>query len=344
MICKVLDANNSTGISGYNVSFWKNESFNGSSMTINGGNATLNWDTSYENLGLYVWKCNITDNSTLFYNKSSYESISNIILTDSVPPRVENLSIIPNSSFEANYNSTNITVDVWDSVQRDKVWVNIKGPSYDQNFSMTNLIGNTFNLTFTPTQGGLHNVTIYANDSSNNVNYTTQNNFTVIGNTTGKALQLNQTETASGITLYNNYTFQFNVTLNNTGNGTMRFIYINLTLPTNGFYSNSTSVQCSNLSAGTNCTRVFSINVTNQADIYDNYIYTNATWQNPDYSTGFATNSTKVTVQPNPILQLNKDLIEDNVTHGTTKTVGNYTVQSIGNSPLITILTGSRIL
>jgi len=332
MTCGVLDANNSTGISGYNVSFWKNGIYNGSNMTVTGGNATINWDTS-EGLGSYAWKCNISDNSTLYYNKSTYEATYNVNVTDSIPPRIENLTITPNSSFEANYNSTNITVDVWDSVQRNTTWTNIKGPSYNQNFTMTNLNGNTFNLTFTPVQGGLHNVTVYANDSSNNLN-TTQGSFTVIGNTTGLLLQ-DQDITATNITKSSNYTFDLNVTLNNTGNGTMRFVNISITSISSYIYANSTYYACQNLTPGNNCTTAFRINVIyNLTPGLQNHIEINSSWQNPDYSTGYASNITTITADKNTVLKLDKNSIIENVTHGVPKIVGNFTIYAWGNTRL----------
>jgi hypothetical protein len=127
LTCRVTDANNSTSISGYIVSFWRNESFVANNITYS-GNATYLWNTTQYQPGLFVWKCNITDNSTLYYNASARESSASLILVDGYPPSIENLTTSP-ATLETNYNYTNITANITDNFGVDKVWARITLPN-----------------------------------------------------------------------------------------------------------------------------------------------------------------------------------------------------------------------
>jgi len=348
LTCSVTDANNSTIISGYNVSFWRYNTSSGSFDFVNSnitfnGNATYSWNTAPEQLGLFMWKCNITDNSTLYYNASSKESFANITLTDLTPPTIENLSIIPNSSFETNYNYTNITIDATDNFVVNNTWATITLPNTTKtNVTLNHMSGNTYRGNYTPVIGGLHNVTIYANDTSNNI-ASISSNFTAIGNTTGILLQVPYAVSGPAITAFDinrsyNFTFIINVTLNNTGNGTMRLVSIfNSTALSGGFYSNSSTQQCSNISPGENCTKGFEINVTSAADASSPVINMKSNWQNPDYSTGTATNYTNVKVLTNSVLYINKNSINGTVNQSTTVVVDNFTLSRWGNADLYVI-------
>ncbi|MEM5778122.1 MAG: NEW3 domain-containing protein [Candidatus Aenigmatarchaeota archaeon] len=330
LTCKVIDANNSTGIYGYNVDFWKNESYVNSNTTIFDGNATFIWDTSPEELGLFMWKCNITNNETLYYNVSLAEAFSNITLVDGTPPTLSNLSIIPNSSFETNYNYTNITVDAFDNFAVDKVWAQITLPNSTKvNVTMLNISTNTYRGNYTPVLHGLHNVTVFANDTSNNIANITSN-FTAIGYTNFTLELSNTSITASGITLDTPYIFDLGSIANNTGNGTARFVNISLSLP-NGVSSNSSLETCGNLSVGENCTKGFKITINTSASIGNYPLTVTTSWSNPDFSLGNKTNQTSLTVQSNPYLKVEETSIINTVSHGATKDVGSFTLNSTGN-------------
>jgi hypothetical protein len=72
LTCRVRDANTTSGIVNYPVRFYnKTDSiatYIGLNYTNSSGYATLDWDTTGVAVGWYYPKCNITDNSTLFYN------------------------------------------------------------------------------------------------------------------------------------------------------------------------------------------------------------------------------------------------------------------------------------
>ena len=69
--CRVLDANTSEAITNYPVKFWKNDTLLGTNYTNSSGYAIWYWNTAGESAGSYSIKCNITDNTTLYYNVSS---------------------------------------------------------------------------------------------------------------------------------------------------------------------------------------------------------------------------------------------------------------------------------
>ncbi|NOR84864.1 hypothetical protein GQ473_01995, partial [archaeon] len=77
LICNVFDNFTSGGIENYPVSFYiENETetwYLGSNISVSTGNVTYNWfvDSAVYSAGLYYPKCNMTDNSTLYYNVSS---------------------------------------------------------------------------------------------------------------------------------------------------------------------------------------------------------------------------------------------------------------------------------
>jgi hypothetical protein len=341
LTCGVTDANNSTSISSYNVSFWKYNTSSGSFDFVNSnitynGNATYNWNTAPEQLGLYMWKCNITDNSTLYYNASSKESFANITLTDLTPPTIANLSIIPNASFETNYNYTNITVDATDNFVVDKVWAQITLPNTTKlNVTMNNISANTYRGNYTPVIGGLHNVTIYANDTSSNT-ANTSSNFTAVGNTTGILLQTPSATVAYDLNRTYNFTFIINATINNTGYGTMRYVNISVITPLpTGYYSNSTFETCPDLKPGENCTKSFEINVTLSAPkATSKWINLNSSWKNPDYSITTQGNNTSVYVTLNTILYADKSSIVSSVNHNTSRVIDNFTIYPWGNTGL----------
>lgn len=67
--CRVVDANTSTAIQNYSVSFYDNTGLIGYNYTNNTGWATVTYTQS--NGGLYKISCNTTDNATSYYNKTS---------------------------------------------------------------------------------------------------------------------------------------------------------------------------------------------------------------------------------------------------------------------------------
>ncbi len=71
LTCLVRDANTSSGIENYPVRFYNKTDFTvtylGLNYTNSSGYAVMDWDTTGVAVGWYYPKCNISDNSTLFY-------------------------------------------------------------------------------------------------------------------------------------------------------------------------------------------------------------------------------------------------------------------------------------
>ncbi|MCJ7816533.1 MAG: hypothetical protein MUP55_01625, partial [Candidatus Aenigmarchaeota archaeon] len=71
--CNIRDTNSNQTIESYNVSFYKNNTYQTSENTNSEGNAEWLWGTASESAGNYTVKCNISDNSNLYYNTSIKE-------------------------------------------------------------------------------------------------------------------------------------------------------------------------------------------------------------------------------------------------------------------------------
>ena len=85
LTCRIIDANSSYGVEDYVVMFWIENStstfYLGTSLTNSTGYATKLWDTSSYAEGIYYPKCNITDNTTLYYYAEKTEDNTTVNLT-----------------------------------------------------------------------------------------------------------------------------------------------------------------------------------------------------------------------------------------------------------------------
>jgi len=170
LICRVTDSNSSSGINNYPVNFYRDDNFLFTNYTNSTGYARYRWNTD-SFTGQIVLSCNITDNSTLYYNASQNYEDNTTIQIDTTPPMVENETRWHPSVI--HYNETiNLTVDVIDS-NLDKVWVRLGRPKSSYiNVSMNNMTLNRYNLTSSKYsyELGVWNATFFANDTANNQN------------------------------------------------------------------------------------------------------------------------------------------------------------------------------
>jgi len=184
LTCRVTDSNTSSGIENYPVDFYyTNGTFLSSNYTNSNGYASYIWNTD-NNTGQINFTCNITDNSTIYYNASGNNEDTNYIEIDTGIPIVENETRHHNSIIHTN-ELINLTVDVTDD-NLDKVWVQLGRPQSGDyiNVTMTNLTENTFNLTSVDYsyEIGIWNATFYANDTAGlQGNSATTLNWTVWG-------------------------------------------------------------------------------------------------------------------------------------------------------------------
>jgi len=192
IICLVEDANNSLGVGKYPVNFWyvnessyvKSIGVNITNVTIgseNGGYAIYLWDISNETVpdGYYNLTCNITDNSTLFYNASKPESLSYDLKVFGNPDIIPPQFVYVNTYSAQLYDNVTIESRIKDFYGVDKVWLNITHPNKTTSsiFPMVNtssdLSDSIWNTSLNLTKKGDYDFIIYANDTSNLTNSTT---------------------------------------------------------------------------------------------------------------------------------------------------------------------------
>jgi hypothetical protein len=317
LVCRVIDANSSASISDYVINFWKNEEFFGNNSTDINGNASLIWDTTPESLGTYNWKCNITDNSTQFYNVSIEESTATLTLQDVISPNITDTNLLPTppiAEIRSIYSSgENITIqaNITDDIGVSYVWAEITLPNTTKvNVSMLNVVGNTYRGNYTPEIGGEHNVTIFANDTSGNVNSSYVGTFVAYNQTTAYVEQ-EQYIIIPNITLTNSQNVTLNLTAKNTGNTTAYNLYIKLYRPggTNWLIDSqdtaSVSKLCGNVSKGESCFKLFNITIPELTSPANYTLNGTLTWTNPDGTTpsSLPLNHTIINVTANPILK-----------------------------------------
>ncbi|MFH1249195.1 MAG: DUF87 domain-containing protein [archaeon] len=112
-ICTIRDANTEQPISGYSVSFYKNDTLQNISITDSNGNATWTWYTLSDPDGLYNVSCNISSSIGLYYNVSL--AVNSTIIEIERPLRIteiskDNSNIFRNDSFNPHY--SNLTIKV----------------------------------------------------------------------------------------------------------------------------------------------------------------------------------------------------------------------------------------
>jgi len=78
LICNVSDSLLENTLENYPVSFWVGTQYLGTKLSNSSGLASQEWDTSGYFPGIYIPKCNITDNSTLYYQASTANQDSDI--------------------------------------------------------------------------------------------------------------------------------------------------------------------------------------------------------------------------------------------------------------------------
>ncbi|MEM5793410.1 MAG: DUF87 domain-containing protein [Candidatus Aenigmatarchaeota archaeon] len=176
LVCMVRDNSTTSGISNYPVSFFDGSNFLGTNRTNSTGYATFRWNITSVTDGNHTIRCNITNNSTLYYNVSVNESESWMIIReeDLEPP---SFSGVHATSVEPGMNVT-IEANVTDWFGVSHVWVNITYPNstnityYLLNTS-TNTLSGSWNATIVNVSSGMYDYVIYANDTSGLVNNTT---------------------------------------------------------------------------------------------------------------------------------------------------------------------------
>jgi hypothetical protein len=356
--CQVKDHNSLAGISEYvvNVSYkWEPSSdftFNGSYISNTSGYVSYSFIP--EQKGNITFNCTIGENVTQYYTANIPSVAETLWVKDTRSPQIYNTSILPNTSIEANLNSTNITATITDNYQIDSVWANITMPNQStiilsmQNMTVPEVSFGfyraTYMATYTPPIEGVYNVSVYAMDAApeNNINSTVVGNFSVWGRISGLVEQLPSTITAFGVTQIQSYTFEISSNFTNLGPATAYTANLTHSEDPSGTLSyNETSKQCGTLYSGQTCSWIFTVTVPTKTSPQLIRSYVVSTWRNPDYTTQQTLNETSITVSSNPMIEVTPDGINKSTPHGATTYVGNMTTASSGNDEIRDVAIGS---
>jgi hypothetical protein len=143
---------------------------------IPGGGDEWYFNTIYGDLGQYSYTAWANDTS------NNWNSTSPGIFTiqDTDGPQFTNTESIPATQIIGGY--VNLSVNVFDDVAVYKVWVNVTYPDGGfNNVSMTKGIGDEWFYNITYGMPGTYSYTVYANDTSDNLNNTSLRIFEISG-------------------------------------------------------------------------------------------------------------------------------------------------------------------
>jgi len=176
IVCRVT-SNASTGpISNYPVEFWDDAVSLGTSSTNFEGNATVKWNITLDSVvpdGNHTIKCNISNNPTLYWTTSIAEANSTVTVkgkADTSPPIFLRVSANSVEQYKENVTIEADVVDVW---AVDKVWIIINHPDgTNSTHTMTKVSSLNWTYSENFTNLGDYDFTIFANDTTNNVNQT----------------------------------------------------------------------------------------------------------------------------------------------------------------------------
>ncbi|RLI52522.1 MAG: hypothetical protein DRP09_17740, partial [Candidatus Thorarchaeota archaeon] len=137
LTCQVRDVNTTQGIENYPVTFKHDGDIIGTNLTNSSGYATISWDTSGLEGGFHTVRCEIEDNSTLFYN-TTVDSANTTI--EILVPDVNVTDLKHENQYEHGINE----YETGDTIQWVNVTVNNTGgaKAYSVNVSLNILDAN----------------------------------------------------------------------------------------------------------------------------------------------------------------------------------------------------------
>jgi uncharacterized membrane protein len=198
--------------------------------------------------------------------------------------------------------------------------------------NITELGNGEYTINFTaPSDPG--NYTLTCNATKNNNTGTDFSAFQVEAHKTD--IQVNVKPDvfyADNVSLYQNQTFEINVTLTNIGNGTAYYTNITFVLPSN-WSINPAYESCGNISVSSTCIKYFNITIPVNTSPENFTITAYANWANPDSTLNSTYNTSTVNVLSNPIIDVLEEQIDETINEGETSSV-NITIRSIGNDLL----------
>lgn len=210
-------------------------------------------------------------------------------------------------------------------------------------YNMTNSSGFVMFRWVNSTTEGTYNISCNISNSiyepNSYYNITSNNSRDILvkivsGNTTANISISPLAETAINITKEQNHTFYLNVTINNTGNGTMYNPAVNISSPAGVFVQQMT---CPIMAENSSCFSSLQANVTQSTSSQNLAINTTVLWSNADATYGNSSNQTILSVQNHTVLNITQTQVNMTIARGDSRAAGNLTIEAYGNTPLSNI-------
>ena len=269
------------------------------------------------------------DTSGYYLNESYY--IFNVTAEYFVNLTIQNALGLPDRTVYANIDVKNFRQDIW-----------IPGASINCSYGatpVTNITDNsdgTYSVNFTsPPVFGLYTLNCSASKNGN-FGFDTDN-FTVEAAKTNVSISRTPAQyTAGNVTLYNNETFTLNITLTNDGNSSAYSTNLTFSLPQN-WSAGPPNSSCGNIPIASSCMKSINMTIPANATPGNYLVNITANWTNLDNSTSYNSTYVNVTVTSHPLVEVPQDQMGIVLGPGNATIMGNFTVNSTGNSPLSTI-------
>ena len=300
-------------------------------LSDDGNKAFTNTFQIPNDANISVWSINFTayGNNTEFLNSTVYTfNVTDIL---DVTVSVTNKKPMTNSVLVANVYVRNYRQDSW-------IEGAIINCSYDSSevINKTDYNNGTYSVNFTvPSQEGSYN--LYCNASKNENFGNHSDNFSAEAAKTNISITASpQNPSVPNITIYQSNNFSLTANATNIGNGTAYASNISLEL-LSGWNSDQNLKECGSIDKLNYCIKSFNITVPNGTSPGNYYINVTVDWRNPDDTLFSNKTEINVTVESNPIVDVEETLISSEVGDGSWNHIGNFTVASIGNDQLINI-------
>ncbi len=152
---------------------------------------------------------------------------------------------------------------------------------------------------------------------------------------------LSANATPANVTIYNisqlyGQNFVAAVNLSNNGFAAARAANVSLLLP-QGWSSNATMVECGNINVTLHCLTAFNVTVPANTSPGRYFLTFNASWGEANGSVGYNSTNLTANVTSNPQVAVSTANISGFVPPGTTRFVGNFTVNATGNDYLYNV-------
>jgi hypothetical protein len=277
-------------------------------------------------------------------------------------PAAINDTLISNSTVEANYQHTLLWANVTDDVGIDQVWAEVENDTSTANFSMSmqttqlrdNYVEETWELYYYPPVGGIYNVTIWANDTTNHTAGLFAGNFTAIGYTLSDIWIIAEDvyHETGRITETTPERFQLTSYINNTSNGTMYNSSITFTSASgiyfsqqyNGPYYSTHRLDVGNVTPGSTYTTSNTwVRITTEPPLGNSTATLTLNWQNANLTEDQVVNTTIINLSNTTYLELTDpdagnsvipSPVVDYIPNGTSRISKNLTVEAFGTTEL----------